>query len=167
MGSEEKLPEVSIFAHQWHTHISHLSCLNPKENLAVAYLTNSSARGDCPAGFLSPAVLWKVAGSVKTAASMAENLPAQLCWRSEKYRVNVKWKIPGEIGSSHALVPWSCSWVFSPVFDRTCRYLLSDFPSVLGHPEPLVAWVKIFQFCKMNTLINTRVGNWNMAILIS
>lgn len=34
-----------------------------------------------------------------------------------------------------------------------------NFPSVFGHPEPLLARVKIFQFCKMNTVINTVVGN--------
>lgn len=78
--------------------MSHLSCLNPKENLSVSYVTNCSVCGDCPAGFLSPTALWKVADSVKTAAFATGNLPAQLCWRTEKYRVNVKWKIPGEIG---------------------------------------------------------------------
>lgn len=37
------------------------------------------------------------------------------------------------------------------------------FTSVLGHPEPLVAWMKIFQVCKMNTVINAVVGNCNTA----
>lgn len=39
-----------------------------------------------------------------------------------------------------------------------------NFPSVLGHPEPLVAWVKMFQVCKMNTVNNTVVRNCNTAI---
>lgn len=42
-----------------------------------------------------------------------------------------------------------------------------NFPSVLGHPKPLVVWVKIFQVCKMNTVINTIVGNCSMEMLIS
>lgn len=42
-----------------------------------------------------------------------------------------------------------------------------NFPSVLDHSEPLVAWMKIFQVCKMNTIINTIVGNCSIAILIS
>lgn len=66
--------------------------------MAVSYLTDCSVSRDCPAGFLSPAVLWKVADSVKTAAFMTENLPAQLCWRTEEYGVNVKWRIPREVG---------------------------------------------------------------------
>lgn len=39
-----------------------------------------------------------------------------------------------------------------------------NFPSILGHPEPLVAWVKIFQICKTNTVINALVGNCITAI---
>lgn len=41
------------------------------------------------------------------------------------------------------------------------------FPIFLSVIEPLVIWVKIFQVCKMNTIINTIVGNRNMALLIS
>lgn len=48
--------------------------------------------------FFHLTVLWKVADSVKTAAPVTDNLPAQLCWRTKKYGVSGKWKIPGEIG---------------------------------------------------------------------
>lgn len=41
------------------------------------------------------------------------------------------------------------------------------FPILLSVIEPLVIWVKIFQVCKMNTVINTTVGNHNMALSIS
>lgn len=68
------------------------------KKILLSSLTNCSVCGDCPAGFLSPSVLWEVADSVKPAAFMTENLPAPLCWRTEKYGVNVKWKMPGEVG---------------------------------------------------------------------